>query len=515
MRKRSFQVVTILLDILILAVSFMVMVWIKPASKSHYLPTHMDFFLILAAFWIVVSIACGKMHRGKIVNLRSLFSRTILCNFLSISTATLSLVALELGGHSRLIMFGTTIMATFIELAVGTIFLAVKKAAVQDYQPRKDYETIRKLTEEEMVGETDTSEISEEAFRVVKPEVRHALIDECGREMANGILNIAKGKLNGNARIVATTTQFNIAALPRKDYSYIINLKRMNDIKDLDHFLDVVNHKVAHGGYFMSCVETKDLRKRRILNKYPPVVNYIYYTGDFIIKRIFPKIRITRWLYMALTNGNNVVISRAEALGRMSRAGFTINNESFMNGYLYIEGRKNGKPLNIYNKNYGMLIALPRIGKEGKQLKVYKLRTMHPYSEYIQDYVYSLSNLEDGGKFKNDFRITSWGAFSRKVWFDEVPMLLNFLQGNMKLVGVRPLSEQYYNLYSEDLRQKRIQYKPGLIPPFYYDMPTDIEEIQASELRYLEAWDKHPLLTDIRYFSRSMVNIVFKNARSN
>ena len=515
MRKRSFQVVTILLDILILTVSFMVMVWIKPASKSHYLPTHMDFFLILAALWIVVSIACGKMHRGKIINLRSLFSRTLLCNFLSISIAAFSLVALELGGHSRLIMFGTTIMATFIELVIGTVFLAVKKAAVQDYQPRKEYEIIRKLTEEEMVGKTDTSEISEEAFKAVKPEVRHALIEECGSEIANGILNIAKGKLNGSAQIVATTTAFNIAALPKKDYSYIINLKRMNDIRTLDHFLDVVNHKVTQGGYFMSCVETKDLRKRRILKKYPPVLNYIYYTGDFIVKRIFPKLRITRGLYLYLTKGNNIVISRAEALGRISRAGFAISNESFINGYLYIEGRKNSKPLNMNNKNYGVLIALPRIGKEGKQLKVYKLRTMHPYSEYIQDYVYSLNNLEDGGKFKNDFRITSWGAFSRKVWLDELPMLLNFMQGNMKLVGVRPLSEQYYSLYSEDLRQKRIRYKPGLIPPFYYDMPTDIEEIQASELRYLESWDKHPLRTDIRYFSRSMVNIVFKKARSN
>jgi len=506
---------TVLLDILILAVSFMVMIWIKPASKSHYLPSHMDFFLILAGLWIIVSIACGKMHRGKIVNLRSLFSRTILCNFLSISIAAFLLLALELTGHSRLIMFGTAIVATFIELLTGVIFLAVKKVALQDYQPRKDYETIRKMTEEEMVGESDTSAVSEEAFKIVKPEIRNALIDECGPEISNGILNIASGKLNGNFRIVATTTQFNIASLPKKDYGYIINLKRINDIRDLDRFLNVVNHKVAKGGYFMCCVETKNLRKRRILKKYPPVLNYIYYTGDFVVKRVFPKIRITKWLYLALTKGNNVVISRAEALGRMSRAGFSISNESFINGYLYIEGKKIDKPRDIYNKNYGVIIALPRIGRDGQMLKVYKLRTMHPYSEYIQDYVYGLNKLEEGGKFKNDFRITSWGAFSRKVWLDELPMLINFFRGNMKLVGVRPLSEQYFNLYSEDLRTRRIKYKPGLIPPYYFDLPADIEAIQASELRYLEAWDKHPLRTDFRYFSKSMVNIIFKKARSN
>ena len=140
---------------------------------------------------------------------------------------------------------------------------------------------------------------------------------------------------------------------------------------------------------------------------------------------------------------------------------------------------------------------------------------MHPYSEYIQDYVYGLYRLEEGGKFKNDFRITSWGAFSRRVWLDELPMLLNYLRGNMKLVGVRPLSRQYFSLYNKDLQERRIRYKPGLIPPFYYDMPTNLDEIQASELRYLDAYDKHPLRTDTRYFFRSLINIVFKKARSN
>ena len=515
MHKRSFQVFTVLLDIIILAVSFLIMVWIKPASKSHYLPTHMDFFLILAGLWIVISIAGGKMHRGKIINLRSLFSRTIISNFVSLSIASLLLIALTLGGHSRLIMFGTAILATFIELVVGTVYLAVKKASLQDYQPRKDYYTIRKLTEEEMVGESDTGAVSDEVSKIVKPKVREALIEECGTEMANGILNIAKWNLNGDTRIMETTTKFNIAALPEKDYNYIINLKRINDIKDLDHFLDTVNHKVRNGGYFMCCVETKDLRKRRILKKYPPVLNYIYYTGDFVVKRVFPKIRLTRWLYLALTKGNNVVISRAEALGRLVRAGFAISNESFINGYLFVEGRKNGSPLNIYGKNYGVLIALPRIGRKGNFIKVYKLRTMHPYSEYIQDYVYGLHDLEKGGKFRNDFRITSWGAFSRKVWLDELPMLLNFFQGDMKVVGVRPLSKQYFSLYSKELRERRVKYKPGLIPPFYYDMPANLEEIEASERRYLDAYDKHPLRTDIKYFSKSVINILFHKARSN
>ena len=158
------------------------------------------------------------------------------------------------------------------------------------------------------------------------------------------------------------------------------------------------------------------------------------------------------------------------------------------------------------------LLPFHAVGKEGKIFKVYKLRTMHPYSEYIQDYVYKLHDLQDGGKFKNDFRITSWGAVCRKIWLDELPMLINFLRGDMKLVGVRPLSKQYFELYKKEVQERRIKYKPGLIPPFYADMPADLEAIQASELKYLDHFDKHPFLTDFRYFWKSWWNILVQES---
>ena len=84
----------------------------------------------------------------------------------------------------------------------------------------------------------------------------------------------------------------------------------------------------------------------------------------------------------------------------------------------------------------------------------------------------------------------------------------------MKIIGVRPLSSHYFNLYSEELKQKRIKFKPGLIPPFYADMPKSLEEIMASEMKYLEAFEKHPYLTDIRYFFKAWTNILIKKARS-
>jgi len=139
---------------------------------------------------------------------------------------------------------------------------------------------------------------------------------------------------------------------------------------------------------------------------------------------------------------------------------------------------------------------------------------MHAYSEYLQPYIYQKNKLKEGGKFADDFRISTWGRFLRKLWLDELPMLINLLKGEMKLVGVRPLSPHYFSLYTPEMQELRIKTKPGLLPPYYVDMPKTIEEVQASEMKYLYAYLQSPRKTDWVYFWKIVWNIVFKRKRS-
>ena len=53
---------------------------------------------------------------------------------------------------------------------------------------------------------------------------------------------------------------------------------------------------------------------------------------------------------------------------------------------------------------------------------------MHPYSEYLHDYMIKNFGYSDKGKIKNDFRLTEWSGFIRKYWIDEIPQLINFLE---------------------------------------------------------------------------------------
>ena len=193
---------------------------------------------------------------------------------------------------------------------------------------------------------------------------------------------------------------------------------------------------------------------------------------------------------------------------------FEIIDQKSINHSLFFVAKKVKDPCYDQNPTYAPLISLNRIGQNGKIIKVHKLRTMHPFSEYLQEFVYNRNELQEGGKIKNDFRISPEGRIFRKFWIDEIPMLINIFKGEMKLVGVRPLSKHFYSLYDEDLQQKRIKNKPGFIPPFYVDLPKTMSEIMESERKYLELYDKSPFLTDVKYFFAAFKNVLFKGVRS-
>jgi len=314
--------------------------------------------------------------------------------------------------------------------------------------------------------------------------------------------------------LMATSTRFNILNQKPLAHDTLINLKRVNDVRYLNKFFEAINSILPEGGLYINSVQTYKIRKDRILNRFPVGINWFIYFFDVLFKRVFPKLPVTKKIYFYMTQGNNRVLSKAETFGRLYSCGFEVVCEQEIGGELYFLARKIRVPFFDYAPTYGPLIRLKRYGKNGKLFGVYKARTMHPYSEYLQDYIYRMNDLDAGGKFKDDFRVTTLGKIMRKFWLDEFPMFINVFKGEMKLVGVRPLSRHYFSLYSDELKEKRLKFKPGLIPPFYVDMPKSLEEIMASEMRYLEAHEKHPLLTDWKYFWKAMYNIFIKRARS-
>ena len=312
----------------------------------------------------------------------------------------------------------------------------------------------------------------------------------------------------------SSSNQINLEKLTSGKFSSILNLKKVNDIRYINKFFETVNTILPNSGLYLGKLTTYPYRRKAILKKYPPVFNKIIYFFDYIFSRLLPKIPISKKIYYFLTRGKGRVMSRAEMYGRLYSCGFEIIDEKSINQFLFFVAKKVREPYYDKTPTYGPLISLDRIGKNGKILKVYKLRTMHPFSEYLQEYIYNRNKLQEGGKIKNDFRISPVGRILRKFWLDEIPMLINVFKGEIKLVGVRPLSKHFYSLYDKDLQQKRIKYKPGFIPPFYVDLPKTMNEIMESERKYLDLYDKSPIITDLKYFFMAFKNVLFKGARS-
>ena len=351
--------------------------------------------------------------------------------------------------------------------------------------------------------------------KVEKPftRIEESLYNEAGPEVFKMIRSFVDLK-DPSTQVFSTTSIFNINKIDKITTRAVVNLKRVNDIRRINKFFEAINENIEKDVVFIGCAETLELRQSRLLNKFPGIINRLYVIGDYIFKRVFPKLPITKKLYFALTGGRNRIISRAETLGRLYSCGFEVLHEE-THGYLfYFIARKAKNPVYDNSPSYGPVFGMKRTGKGGKSIKVYKLRTMYPFSEYLQHYVYEKNHLDTGGKFKDDFRVTSFGRFARKFWIDELPMLYNWFRGELKLVGVRPLSEQFLSLYPEEVIKIRHNYRPGLVPPYYADMPKNFDEIIESEKRYLESYAKCGWCTDVKYFFRAFYNIVFKNARS-
>lgn len=290
----------------------------------------------------------------------------------------------------------------------------------------------------------------------------------------------------------------------------------LHTIQELNEFLYTANDLMDDGAYLCCHSMTAVLKRKMLEERYPWGIRRLAVGLHYLWHRLCPKLRLTRELYFTITSGKNRTFNRVEILGRLYRAGFEVVDEEFRSGEFFVTARKVKAPVQDAEPTGSPIIHLRRKGKDGKEIVVHKFRTMYTYSEYIQTYMYQYQHLQSGGKFKDDYRVNFWGRFLRKVWLDELPMVWNMLRGDLKLVGVRPLSKQYFNLYSPEMQELRTRTKPGLLPPFYYDRktPETIDEIQASERRYLEAYLKHPFRTDWRYFWGIVGNIVLHRKRS-
>ncbi|TSA27978.1 hypothetical protein D4R71_01370 [bacterium] len=513
------KTILILIDSIIITFSFLFFLWLKPASLRIYLPQYLLSFVSFFCLWIVISFVLDKYNFKNKHTPKQYVSPLLKTSITALAVVLLLIILFNLLHYSRLIVLGTILLVTVLELFFTAIFYYHRKLRGELDLPSRFTKHATTIQN----GEVDDQEIIQYPFPDLedkKESIKEVLYSKY-LSHSEELLQLIASKINLNgihsnkSLVLYTHTPYNIENIDTESQQLFINLHKVNDIRRINQFFIQINSNIQFGGYFVGCVETINEKYRKFKQRYPIIVLHILYGINFFYTRVFPKMPILKEIYFALTKGNNRALSKAEVLGRLSYCGFNIISDKEINNLLYFIVQKVKKPSEDESPSYGHLIKLQRVGKEGKIIFIYKFRTMHPYSEYIQEYVCnSGGGTIDGDGFKNDFRITGWGKILRKFWIDELPMLIIFFRGEIKLVGVRPLSEHKYSLYDKEMQELRIKFKPGLVPPFYADLPKNFEELEESEYNYLMKYKKNPIKTDFNYFFKVWFNIIFRGARS-
>ncbi|WP_310482216.1 sugar transferase [Chamaesiphon sp. VAR_48_metabat_403] len=171
---------------------------------------------------------------------------------------------------------------------------------------------------------------------------------------------------------------------------------------------------------------------------------------------------------------------------------------------------KRSSPGAIFYRQY-------RVGLKGRRFRVWKFRTMVANASELQKELEEQNEVKGGVlfKIKEDPRITKIGRFLRHYSLDELPQLFNVLQGQMSLVGPRPIAVRDYELSIQDVndldRDRFLRYEvlPGITGLWQVKGRTssDSEEIFYWDMVYILQWS---LALDLKILLETIKVVLFK-----
>ena len=150
--------------------------------------------------------------------------------------------------------------------------------------------------------------------------------------------------------------------------------------------------------------------------------------------------------------------------------------------------------LHFANKGAGVFFTQDRAGKDAKLFKCIKFKTMTD------------ERYPDGRLLPDDIRLTKVGRFIRALSLDELPQLFNVLKGDMALIGPRPLTPVYLELYNEE-QARRMEVRPGITG---WAQVNGRNHCKLSKKFELDVWyvDHLTLGLDIKILWMTVINVI-------
>ena len=142
------------------------------------------------------------------------------------------------------------------------------------------------------------------------------------------------------------------------------------------------------------------------------------------------------------------------------------------------------------------IFSQKRIGKNGKEFTIYKIRTM--------------TNERDlnGELLPDEERLKAWGKIIRKMNIDELPQIWNILRGEMSWIGPRPLLAREMSVMTEEEQKLRQSMRPGISgwEAVNEEKTDNREEMAKYDLEYVRDWS---LWFDIKILFQTVIIVLF------
>lgn len=163
--------------------------------------------------------------------------------------------------------------------------------------------------------------------------------------------------------------------------------------------------------------------------------------------------------------------------------------------------------IKIEDPNGPIFFSQTRVGRNGREFKMYKFRSMVSNAEEILKDLLELNEVSGAMfKLKDDPRVTKVGKFIRKTSIDELPQLWNVLKGDMSLVGPRPPLPREVDEYT-DYDLQRLLVLPGCTGLWQVSGRNDLSfyEMVELDLKYIE---NRSIVLDIKIILKTVIILV-------